>query len=153
MIENNLLIIRESKIHAMGVFAKQKITSNTKIVEYVGRLISKEESKQLCSSGNNFIFELDGKTDIDGNVDWNIARFINHSCEPNCEAQIIDGHIWIVAIRDVEPGEELTFNYGYSIENYHDYPCKCRSNKCIGFMVAEELFPIVKEENKTTQKK
>jgi len=152
MMENSLLVVRESKIHELGVFAKQKITANTKVVEYVGRLISKEESKQLCISGNNYIFELDDKTDIDGNVDWNIARFINHSCKPNCEAQIIDGHIWIVSIRDIEPGEELTFNYGYSIENYHDYPCKCGSNKCIGFMVSEELFPLVKEENKNIKK-
>jgi hypothetical protein len=57
-----------------------------------------------------------------------------------------------VAIRDIEPGEEITFNYGYSIENYNDYPCKCGSNKCIGFMISEELFPLVKEENKNTQK-
>lgn len=151
-MNNDLLVVKESKIHSSGVFAKQKITSGSKVVEYKGRLISKEESKKLCSFGNNYIFELDEKTDIDGNVEWNIARFINHSCEPNCEAQIIDGHIWIVAIKDIEAGEELTFNYGYSLDNYQDYPCKCGSHKCVGFMVAEELFPIVKEENKTTQK-
>ncbi|MCX7871846.1 MAG: SET domain-containing protein-lysine N-methyltransferase [Verrucomicrobiae bacterium] len=149
-INNNLFEVRSSQIHGNGVFAKRKITAGEKIVEYVGNHITKQESKRLCEEGNNFIFELDEQTDIDGSVEWNPAKYINHSCSPNAEATIIDGHIWIVAIRDIEPGEEITFNYGYDLENYKDHPCRCGAKNCVGYIVAEELFPLVKEENKKT---
>ncbi|MGB9601579.1 MAG: SET domain-containing protein [Verrucomicrobiia bacterium] len=149
MVSNNeLVVVKPSKIHGSGVFASKKIPANTLIIEYVGKKISKQEAKRLCQEGNNYIFELDDETDIDGSVEWNLARFINHSCSPNAEAQIIDGHIWIVAIRDIEEGEEITFNYGYDLENYREHPCRCGAENCVGFIVAEELFPIVKEENK-----
>lgn len=149
--ENKLIVVKPSKIDGFGVFAAQKIPPDTKIIEYVGRIILKEEAKKLCQEGNHFIFELDENRDIDGSVDWNIARFINHSCSPNAEAQIIDGHIWIVSIREIEAGEEITFNYGYDLENYRDHPCRCGSENCVGFIVAEELFPLVREENKMGQ--
>ena len=147
----NLIEVKVSPIHGNGVFAKRKISAGERIIEYVGRYIPKQESKKLCEEGNNYIFELNDETDIDGSVEWNVARFINHSCEPNAEATIIDGHIWIVAIRDIEPGEEITFNYGYDLQNYKDHPCHCGSKNCVGYIVAEELFPIVREENRKVQ--
>lgn len=151
--DNEWVVVKPSKIHGTGLFASKKIPVNTLIIEYTGRKISKEEARRLCQDGNTYIFELDEKTDIDGSVDWNLARFINHSCNPNAEAQIIGGHIWIVAIKEIEEGEEITFNYGYDLENYRDHPCRCGSENCVGYIVAEELFPLIKEENRSITNK
>jgi SET domain-containing protein len=115
-----------------------------RVLEYIGERISKAESLRRCEQNNEFIFCLGESYDLDGNVSWNPARFINHSCEPNCEASLEEGRIWLLAIRDVEPGEELTLNYGYDLENYKAYPCHCGSRKCVGYMVAEEFFPHVR---------
>jgi uncharacterized protein len=79
-------------------------------------------------------------------VPWNPARFINHSCMPNCEASIEDGRIWITALRDIEPGDELTFNYGYDLDDYKGYPCRCGTSECVGFIVAEEFFDHVRRQ-------
>ncbi len=84
---------------------------------------------------------------MDGNVDWNPARFLNHSCEPNCEARFIDGRIWLVAIRDVRAREELTFNYGYDLEDYREHPCRCGAASCAGYIVAEEFFEHVRRQS------
>ena len=74
---------------------------------------------------------------------WNPARLLNHSCAPNCEAELQDEHIWIVATRDIPAGEEVTFNYGYDLVDYRDYPCQCGAPGCVGYMVAEEFFEHV----------
>jgi hypothetical protein len=109
----------------------------------VGEKISKQQSLRSCQAENAFIFALNSATDLDGNVDWNPARLINHSCEPNAEARLLDGHIWIVALRAIFPGEEITFNYGYDLESYREHPCHCGTPSCPGFIVAEELFACV----------
>ena len=70
--------------------------------------------------------------DIDGNVKYNTARFINHSCDPNCETDVIRGHIWVIALRDIKKGEELAYNYNYEYEDYEDHKCRCGSNRCVG---------------------
>jgi SET domain-containing protein len=80
-------------------------------------------------------------------VDWNPARWLNHSCAPNCEADLDAGRIWIVALRDLTPGEELTFKYGYDLTDYRDFPCRCGAPACVGFIVVEEYFPLVRVEN------
>jgi hypothetical protein len=80
---------------------------------------------------------------LDGNVDWNPARFINHSCDPNCEAMLEGGRIWLVARRNIEAGEEMTFNYGFDLEDYRNYPCRCKAPNCVGYIVAEEFFEHV----------
>ncbi|MCD6338332.1 MAG: SET domain-containing protein-lysine N-methyltransferase [Verrucomicrobia bacterium] len=136
--------IRPSNIHGLGAFASRTIPAGTRIVEYLGEIISKEESRRRLQAQNHFIFDLDETHDLDGNVEWNPARFINHSCSPNCEAQNIEGRIWIVATRKIPPGEELTFNYGYDIKDYQDYPCRCGSPNCVGYIVAEEYFEEVR---------
>jgi len=69
---------------------------------------------------------------------------INHSCDPNCEVEIIRGHIWITAIKDIKKGEELGYDYGYDYDDFKDHPCKCGSKNCIGYIVAEEHWPKVK---------
>ncbi len=132
-----------SAIHGLGGFAKQPLPAGTTIIEYVGEKITKAESVNRCERNNEYIFALDDRYDLDGSVDWNPARFINHSCSPNCEAELRDGRIWIVASRDIGAGEELTFNYGFGLEDYRQYPCRCGSPDCVGYIVAEEFFEHV----------
>ena len=136
-----------SSIHGSGGFATRTVAEGTRLIEYLGERIDKAESQRRCEAGNPFIFNLDEQTDLDGNVDWNPARWLNHSCEPNCEARSEDGHIWIIAARPIAAGEELTFNYGYDLQDYHDYPCRCQTPRCVGYIVAEEFFALVRTEN------
>jgi SET domain-containing protein len=135
---------RESVIHGSGLFATQAIAAGTRMLKYIGERIGKAEASRRCEAGNHFIFTLDDDTDIDGDVPENIARFANHSCLPNSEAEIEGEEIWIVAIRDIAPGDEITYNYGYDLEEYLAYPCRCGSAQCIGYMVAEEHFEHVR---------
>ena len=139
-----LIEFRPSGIHGTGGFATTAIRAGTRIVEYVAAKITKEESNRRCAASNPYIFCLDEEHDLDGDVPWNPARFLNHSCAPNCEAIEDDGRIWIVALRDIAPGDELTFNYGYDLEDYRDHPCRCGTPDCVGYVVAEEFFPTVR---------
>lgn len=125
----------------MGGFALRKIKNGEPVIEYTGEKISKAESLRRCEAENPYIFQIDDEFDLDGNVGWNPAKFINHSCAPNCEAQFFDDMIWIMAKRDIEPGEEITFNYSYDLEDYKEHPCKCGAANCVGYIVAEEFFP------------
>jgi SET domain-containing protein len=143
-VDHPLVRFTASPIQGMGGFARVPIEEGTEIIEYVGERISKEESSRRCEQNNPFIFGLDAEHDLDGNVPWNPARLINHSCTPNCEALDDEGRIWVVALRDIAPGEELTFNYGYSLEEYRDHPCRCGSSGCVGFMVAAEFHEVVR---------
>jgi hypothetical protein len=139
------VIVRQSTIHGTGAFARRDLLQGAKVIEYVGEKISKGESARRIDADNEYIFTLDDEFDLDGKVAWNPARFINHSCTPNCEAEV-DGHeVWIIALRDLRAGEELTFNYGYDLENYREYPCRCGAPECVGFMVAEEYFDRVRQ--------
>ena len=139
------MICAPSPIHGTGGFAVADIRSGTRVIEYVGEKISKGESWLRHRQENEFIFvELGTDYDVDGNVSWNPARFINHSCDPNCEALIEDGRIWIVATRDIPAGAEITFNYGYDIQFYGECPCHCGAQGCVGFIVAAEFFPVIR---------
>jgi SET domain-containing protein len=142
--EPEVVVFRDSPIHGTGGFAKAAIPKGTCILEYLGEKIGKDESLRRCEQNNAFIFSLNNEQDLDGNVAWNPARFLNHSCAPNCEAEKDDDRIWIVATRDIPAGEEITFNYGYDLEEYKDYPCRCGSPQCVGYIVAEELFEHVR---------
>ena len=73
-----------------------------------------------------------------------MARFVNHSCEPNCEAELSDGQVWIIAGRDIAAGEEVTYNYGYDLVDYREHPCRCGAASCVGYIVAEEFFPSLR---------
>jgi SET domain-containing protein len=139
-----LVEFSHSPIHGCGGFARRFIPVDTSVIEYVGERISKSESLVRCEQSNAYIFALDDAWDLDGSVDWNPARWLNHSCEPNCEAQEGEGRIWIVALRDIEAGEELTFNYNYDLEEYREHPCRCAAPGCVGYMVAEEYFRVVR---------
>ena len=139
--------IRKSKIHHKGFFATRTIEEGTRIIEYVGEKITKSESERrgntLLEEANKkggsavYLFELNKRYDLDGNVSDNVARHINHSCAPNCESQMIRGRIWIVALRDIARGEELSYDYGYNLQNFLDHPCKCGAPECVGYIVAE----------------
>ena len=135
--------LKESPIHGQGLFARAPIVPGTRIIEYVGEKITKQESLLRCQDGNEFIFALDNETDLDGNVEWNPARWINHSCAPNSEPRLLEGQVWIVATRAIPSGEEITFNYGYDLDSYREHPCHCGSPSCVGYIVAEEFFPLL----------
>jgi SET domain-containing protein len=147
-LETDLVIFRPSSIHGLGGFAKVKIAKGTPILEYLGERITKQESARRCEANNVYIFSLNEHEDIDGNVVWNPARYLNHSCSPNCEAVLESDTIWLVASKDIQAEDEVTFNYGFDLESYREYPCACGSPNCVGFMVAEEFFQHVR--NQTT---
>ncbi|MFA6304215.1 MAG: SET domain-containing protein-lysine N-methyltransferase [Patescibacteria group bacterium] len=164
MIENEYFTVKQSAIHHTGAFAKQAIPAGTKVIEYIGEKISKSESEKRSDLsleksrtnpgeyGGIYIFELNDEFDLDGDIPENLARHINHSCEPNCFYQYIDGHIWIVAKRDIKEDEELTFNYGFDfdLEDYFLYPCKCGSAKCVGYILKEEDWPKIPNHQKNS---
>ena len=139
------VIFRPSPIHGTGGFANRDLARGTRVLEYLGQKITKAESLRRCEAGNWFIFALDDEFDLDGNVEENPARFLNHSCAPNCEAECCAGRIWITARRDIQAGEEITFNYGYTLDEYREHPCRCGSPACAGYMVAEEFFDHVRK--------
>jgi SET domain-containing protein len=144
------LVIRRSRIHGTGAFARTDIPEGTRVIEYVGDRVTKAESDrryqiawERSQNGNGdegivYIFTLNKRHDIDGEVWWNTAKYINHSCDPNCETDIIRGHVWIIATRDIKKGEEISYNYGYDLDAWEDHPCHCGSEKCVGFIVDEE---------------
>ncbi len=129
--------IRTSIIEGKGAYAKFNIPKGTRIARYTGRIITKAQAEKL--GDHTYTFQLDEKHDIDGSVGYNMARYINHSCDPNCESENDKGEIWICAIRDVKKGEEISYDYGYSDENFEESPCYCGASNCVGFMVKEEL--------------
>ncbi len=143
--------VKKSKIHAKGVFASENIKKNTKIIEYVGEKITKKEGdirselriKRYLNSkktGSVYIFELNTRYDIDGSFNYNKAKYINHSCKPNCEVDIIKGRIWIISTKNIKKGEELSYDYGYEFDkdDYKDHICKCGSNNCVGYIIASD---------------
>jgi len=153
--QSDLCEVRGSKIHGRGVYATQDIPAATKIIEYVGELIDKEESErrawdqhakaQETGDAAVYIFTLTSKLDIDGNVPWNTARLINHSCEPNCEAWIEGKRIFIHSLADIKAGDELTFDYAFDVECYEDHPCLCGKKGCVGYIVSREQWPELKK--------
>jgi SET domain-containing protein len=149
VIETEFMIFRPSPIHGTGGFARTAIPKGTRVIEYVGERIDKRESLRRCEANNEYIFTLNDEHDLDGSVEWNPARFINHSCTPNCDAEIDDDRIWVVANRDIQPGEEITFNYGFDLEDYRKYPCLCGSPDCVGYIVDAEFFEHVRKQRMT----
>lgn len=138
--------VRRSGIQGRGAFALSRIRKGTRIIEYTGELISpEEEARRYDNNGidrhHTFLFAIDEKVTIDATRRGSDARYINHSCDPNCEAVNDDDHIFIEAIRNIQPGVELTYDYGFE----HDgepvaqlrelYPCHCGADSCRGTIV------------------
>ena len=144
-------VVRRSSIHSRGVFARRDIPKDTEILEYTGEKISKAESQRRAEArmarakktgvAAVYIFTLNSKQDLDGSSPKNTARLLNHSCDPNCEALQHRGRIWLCALRDIKEGEELTFNYGFDLENWDEHVCRCGTSRCVGFIVGEEYWP------------
>mgnify|MGYP001627699159 CR=1 FL=1 len=153
--QSELCEVRNSEIHGRGVYAARAIRAEEKIIEYVGEIIDKEESERRAwaqhakavANGDAavYIFTLTDRLDIDGDVPWNTARLINHSCDPNCEAWIDGKRIFIHALRDIAKGEELTFDYAFDVSCYEDHPCLCGREGCIGYIVSREQWPQLRE--------
>jgi|TARA_B100001059_G_C17805023_1_gene568585 SET domain-containing protein len=141
----------KSKIHGTGIIADKNIKKNVKIIQYIGEKVTKKEGDKRSeerikkyintkNEGSVYVFELNKKYDIDGSPLYNKARFINHSCEPNCEVEIENDEIWIKSIKQIKKGDELSYDYGYPFDkdDFSDHPCKCGSKKCIGYIISDD---------------
>jgi len=138
--------IRVSPMQGMGAFATEHIPAGVRLIEYAGERLTPAQAEERYPDvegerHHTFLFAIDDDVVIDAAVDGNDARFINHSCDPNCDAVIEDGRIWIEAIRDIEPGEELAYDYAYELEERHTleakrrFPCRCGARSCRGTLL------------------
>ncbi len=157
---NGLFVeVKKSSIHNKGLFAKKNIPKGIFFLEYTGEKVSKKEGTRrekasLKKNGTTYIFELDKNFDIDGVTEKNIAKYVNHSCTPNCEifirSQAVNGvkgrHIWLKSIKNIKQGEEITYDYGFS-EKGKLYACKCSSKECAGYIIASDRRASVLEKS------
>ena len=146
------LIVRRSKIHADGVYTTVRIKKRTIVVEYTGPRLTNEQADALYDySPRTYLFGLtDGEHVIDGD---GIAAFINHSCDPNCEADEIDGRVFIRAIRNIAVGEELSYDYNLYDGNLDDpAQCHCGARHCRGTLYSEREAARRRKPRKRTRK-
>lgn len=119
---------RRSKLHGWGVFSREPINKNKRIIDYGGELITNKQSEsredRYLRKGCIWVFRVNRNWSRDANVGGNVARFINHACTPNCWVEVVDKTIWIRAARSIAAGEELT--YDYNTEGDKVIPCRCR---------------------------
>ena len=133
-----------SRIAGHGLFAAQAIQQGTKIIRYIGEKITTEESDRRLAAGNVYIFGLNERFALDGATPKNTARYINHSCDPNCHTEQYGNTIWIVALRDIQVGEELTYNYEYEFDDEPAEPCQCGAPHCCGYILAPHYWGRLK---------
>jgi uncharacterized protein len=112
----------------LGLFATQTIKRGTRIISYIGKKISNAAADKMYTK---YIFELNSRYSIDGKSRRNIARYINHSCKPNATIDIARGEIWIKSIRRIEPGDEITYNYGPGYFDAFIKPIGCKCAPCM----------------------
>jgi SET domain-containing protein len=110
-----------------GLFAEEDIPKGVCVIEYTGRVVSQEEADR---DAGKYLFEISKKKTIDGNIPSNTARYINHSCAPNCEARGRAGRMFIFSIKRIRAGEELSYDYGEEYLDRHIRPKGCRCPKC-----------------------
>ena len=136
--------IKKSKIDnkGRGLYAKKDIKKGTKIIDYVGKIITNkqvDESNKYDNSKPIYLFTLNKRYTLDGDFPWNKARLINHSCDPNAQYDGKGLKIWITAIKDIKKGEEFTCDYGFGFDqDYKQFPCKCSAKNCCGYIIREE---------------
>jgi len=138
------VVVRRSKIQGRGVYAARDIAEGERIIEYGGTLITAEEADVGCDDEgmrrhHTFLFAVNDDWVVDGSRNGNEARFINHSCDPNCESVIVRKHVYIHALRDILEGEELVYDYWYVVDDAYSlaelqriYPCRCKAASCRG---------------------
>lgn len=159
-----LVEARDSKIHGRGVYAIAPIKKGTRVMEYLGERITHAEAdaryeKKGDDDGHTFLFIASNRTVIDAGVDGNDARFINHSCNPNCETVIENSRVFIDAVRNIKPGEELGYDYQLTWESTDDpaelalYACRCGAKKCRGTMLDKEPTDKREADKKKAKKK
>jgi SET domain-containing protein len=157
-----LFEVRNSRIHGRGVYAARPIRKGARIIEYLGERVSHAEADRRYElksddDGHTFLFVASNRTVIDAGVDGNEARFINHSCAPNCESVIEGSRVFIDAIRNIKPGDELGYDYSLTWESTDDpeelalYTCRCGARKCRGTMLDPE--PRDMQKKKQAQRK
>jgi SET domain-containing protein len=143
------LSVRRSGIHGRGVYARAPIPADTRIVEYRGERITTAEAERrypddFSAAHHTFLFAVDDDTMIDAAFGGNLARWINHSCDPNCEVVEEDGRLYVESIRDIEPGEELAYDYNYILPERHTakmkrrFPCHCGAPSCRGTILGSK---------------
>jgi uncharacterized protein len=140
--------VRRSPMHGRGVFARVPIREGTRIVEYRGeRLTTAQAEARYPDDGSpyhTFLFAIDDDVMVDAARGGNTARWINHSCDPNCEVVLEDGRLYVEAIRDIAPGEELAYDYNFILPVRHNpamkkrYPCTCGAPGCRGTMLGKK---------------
>lgn len=130
------LDIRQSRIHSFGCYTTRPIKKGALVVEYIGERLSPAQAEDLYDDApHTYLFALDGgKQILDG---FGVAAFINHSCDPNCETDQIRGKIWVIAARDIKPGEELTYDYNL-YDGEDEAPCLCGARRCRGSLYSRE---------------
>jgi hypothetical protein len=148
-IDSEWIYLKKSSIHNRGVFAFKNIPKDTEIVQYTGRKIRKKDSsaqsKRDDKNGTVYLFEVNLHFYIDGADKGSDAIYINHGCKPNCETQIEDNEIWIVALRRIKKGEELSYDYGFEPDVAIDSPCRCGHRNCRKYIVRETDFKKFKK--------
>ena len=152
---------RRSGVHGKGVFALADLAEGETIIEYVGEIINWKEALRRHphdpkDPNHTFYFHIDEKHVIDAKHGGNSSRWINHACKPNCEADEVGGRVFIKALRNIEAGEELFYDYGLIIDARYtkkllaEYPCWCGAKKCRGTLLAPK---DAKDDKKTKSKK
>lgn len=143
------LALRRSGIAGKGVFAREHIPAGTRLIEYTGERVTQEEGDRRYPWDESIpyhtlLFKVDDDVLVDGAVGGNMSRWINHSCDPNCTSSIEDGRIYIDSIRDIAPGEELSYDYHFITEARHTpavkrrFPCHCGAPNCRGTMLKKK---------------
>ena len=144
--------IKKSNIDNRGVYAAKNIKAGKIIIYYKGKLITKKETEKNPKYDNDkaiYLFNLNSRYDLDGDFEYNDARLINHTCNPNCEVAGKGLKLWIFALRDIKKGEELSYDYGFGFdENYKDFICKCGAKNCCGYIVREGSRWRIKSQRK-----
>ncbi len=138
-----LLKVRRSGVHGRGVYAGEFIAKGTRVIEYTGQRVAERDAPDDENDPHTFYFGVGNGKVIDPEIGGNEARWINHSCDPNCESEQKNGRIFIHAIRDIEPGEELSYDYSLEIDepitrkSKKLYECFCGSPDCRGTMLGK----------------
>jgi len=145
---NEYFDVRPSPIQGLGAFATRAIPAGTRLIEYAGERLTPEQADVRYPDSDDrhhtFLFAIDDDVVVDAAVNGNDARFLNHSCDPNCDVVIDDQRLWIETIRDVEPGEELVYDYAFILPERHTpaakrrYPCSCGARNCRGTILAKK---------------